>query len=310
VRLGGPGFDAPLAPGGYAWWYLDALSDDGRHALTLIAFIGSVFSPYYARARRRGAADPLDHVAINVALYGDGPRRWAMTERGVSSLRRDASELRIGPSALRWDGNALEISLDEIAVPWPARVRGHLRIEPRILTGESFALDAAGQHRWQPIAPRSRVTLALDAPSLAWSGEGYLDSNWGQAPLEDAFRSWHWSRSALPEGGSLIRYDLHRLDGSPHQLNLQVASDGSIHSVAPRAVRSLPDTFWGLQRRARGEARLLQTLEDGPFYARSLLTTRHQGQDLRTLHESLSLQRFRARWVQALLPFRMPRRAG
>lgn len=233
-----------------------------------------------------------------------------MTERGSSALRRDASELRIGPSAMRWNGNALEVSLDEIAVPWPARVRGHLRIEPRILTGESFALDAAGQHRWQPIAPRSRVTLALDAPSLAWSGEGYLDSNWGQAPLEDAFSSWHWSRSALPEGGSLIRYDLHRLDGSPHQLNLQVGTDGRIHSVAPRAVRALPDTFWGLRRRARGEARLLQTLEDGPFYARSLLTTRHQGQDLRTLHESLSLQRFRARWVQALLPFRMPRRAG
>ncbi len=34
--------------GGYAWWYVDALSDDGRHGLTLIAFIGSVFSPYYA----------------------------------------------------------------------------------------------------------------------------------------------------------------------------------------------------------------------------------------------------------------------
>ena len=44
---------------GYVWWYVDALSDDGRHGLTLIAFIGSVFSPYYALARRRGAGDPL-----------------------------------------------------------------------------------------------------------------------------------------------------------------------------------------------------------------------------------------------------------
>jgi carotenoid 1,2-hydratase len=35
-----------VAPGGYAWWYLDALSDDGRHGLVVIAFIGSVFSPY------------------------------------------------------------------------------------------------------------------------------------------------------------------------------------------------------------------------------------------------------------------------
>ena len=33
---------------GYVWWYVDALSDDGRQGLTIIAFIGSVFSPYYA----------------------------------------------------------------------------------------------------------------------------------------------------------------------------------------------------------------------------------------------------------------------
>ena len=43
--LTGPRFDAPVPPGGYAWWYVDALSDDGRHGLTVIAFVGSVFSP-------------------------------------------------------------------------------------------------------------------------------------------------------------------------------------------------------------------------------------------------------------------------
>jgi hypothetical protein len=46
---GGPGFDATVGgDGGYIWWYVDALSDDGVHGLTMIAFIGSVFSPYYA----------------------------------------------------------------------------------------------------------------------------------------------------------------------------------------------------------------------------------------------------------------------
>mgnify|MGYP001372749352 CR=1 FL=1 len=48
-----PGFAAPVTPGGYHWWYLDAMSDDGEHALTVIVFVGSVFSPYYAAARRR-----------------------------------------------------------------------------------------------------------------------------------------------------------------------------------------------------------------------------------------------------------------
>ena len=45
----------PSRTDGYVWWYVDALSDDGQHGLTLIAFIGSVFSPFYAWSRRRGA---------------------------------------------------------------------------------------------------------------------------------------------------------------------------------------------------------------------------------------------------------------
>ena len=39
-------FDSPIPPGGYLWWYLDALSDDGRSGITVIALLGSVFSPY------------------------------------------------------------------------------------------------------------------------------------------------------------------------------------------------------------------------------------------------------------------------
>ena len=89
----GPRFDLTVASGGYAWWYLDAGSDDGRHGLTMIAFVGSVFSPFYASARRRGRAEAIDHCALNVALYGDSCR-WAMTERDRSAVSRTAGAVR------------------------------------------------------------------------------------------------------------------------------------------------------------------------------------------------------------------------
>ena len=43
------------------------MSDDGQHGITLIAFVGSVFSPYYAWARGRGQAHagqglPTPHI--------------------------------------------------------------------------------------------------------------------------------------------------------------------------------------------------------------------------------------------------------
>jgi carotenoid 1,2-hydratase len=49
------------------------------------------------------------------------------------------------------------------------------------------------------------------------------------------------------------------------------------------------------------------SLEDGPFYARSTVASQLLGQPVVAMHESLSLDRFRSRWVQMLLPFRMPR---
>ncbi len=117
----GPDFSVAVRPGGYAWWYVDALSDDRRFALTVIAFVGSVFSPYY---HWRGRRDPDDHCAFNVALYGPRGARWAMTERGKPAVHRERAAFAIGPSAMVWRGDALTIEIHEIAAPWPRRVRG------------------------------------------------------------------------------------------------------------------------------------------------------------------------------------------
>ena len=107
VSQTGPNFAAHVPTDGYAWWYIDALSDCGRHGLTIIAMLGCVFSPYYASARRRGQAEPLEHCAMNMALYGATGRRWAMTERPQRDVQRSASQLTIGPSALLWRDGAL-----------------------------------------------------------------------------------------------------------------------------------------------------------------------------------------------------------
>jgi carotenoid 1,2-hydratase len=278
--------------------------------LTIIAFVGSVFSPYYAAARRRAPTDPRDHVAINVALYGDRARRWTMTERGRDQLGASADALRIGPSALQWDGDALVVSLQEIAAPWPRRVAGRIRIEGSLPGLRPMALDAAGRHRWQPIVPRARVAVDLDAPALRWTGDGYVDSNQGDAPLEASFASWQWCRTPRPDGGTAIRYDVRERAGDARALRLDIAPDGSVEIGGPRPPEAIASSRWGIARATHDGATLRRTLEDGPFYARSLLSTPWQGREVPTFHESLSLDRFRTRWVQALLPFRMPRRAG
>jgi carotenoid 1,2-hydratase len=301
-----------VKPGGYAWWYLDALSDDGRDALAVIAFVGSVFSPYYAAARRRGEADPENHCAVNVAVYGEHGKRWSMTERGRGAIRRTPDRFVVGPSAVAWRAGTLTLQIDEIAVPWPRRIRGEVRLRAGALFDYPVALDAAGHHHWTALAPCARVEVELDAPARRWCGHGYLDMNSGDEPLEDGFDSWHWSRSALADGSTAVLYEVCRRAGDRVGFGLRFDATGAVHALAPPAPAALPRTGWLIARGTCSDettgTRVRRTLEDTPFYARSVLSSRLLGEEVTAVHESLSLDRFRTRWVQALLPFRMPRR--
>ena len=311
-------FDTFNTPGGYAWWYLDALSEDGECGLTLIAFLGSAFSPYYARARRKGqgVADPLNHCALNVALYSrpgsNTPNAWTMTERARRAVQRSVSTLTIGPSSVTWRGDVLHVAIDERSVPWAKPVRGEVRLYPtsRPLS-QSYARDAVGRHQWCPIAPCARVEVDLDQPSLSWRGRGYLDSNWGERPLADDFARWDWSRAAL-NGRTAVLYDATRRDGSRLSLAMEFDERGRANLFCAPALVDLPATPWRLARTTRSDqvadTRIEQTLEDGPFYARSLLQTHLLGETALAMHESLCLDRWSQPLVQAMLPFRMPRR--
>ena len=106
-------------------------------------------------------------------------------------------------------------------------------------------------------------------------------------------------------------YDVDRVAAEPLAIGLEFHNNGSVNTIElpPRA--ALPNSRWGVPRTARSEGgapmRVAQTLTDAPFYARSLVDTRWLGEPVTAMHESLSLRRFDSAWVQALLPFRMPR---
>jgi len=94
-------------------------------------------------------------------------------------------------------------------------------------------------------------------------------------------------------------------------LALRFDDQGRHEYFSPPAGTPLPTTGWRIERLTRSEdsgiAAVLHTLEDTPFYARSIVETQLLGERRVSMHESLSLDRFRSLWVQAMLPFRMPR---
>ena len=280
--------------------------------MTVIVFVGSVFSPYYAAARRRAQADPLNHVSINAIFYMPNGKRWAMTERGRASLERSRDRIAIGPSSAHWADGTLTIDIDEWTVPVPRRLRGRISVALGPVFAQSHSLDEQGRHQWRPIAPLARAVVSFDKPDLSWQGHAYVDMNSGSEPLEAGFRNWTWSREEA-EHSTRILYDVEQRNGTRRGLALDYLADGSIRHFEPAPTQVLPRTGWRVARSTRAEAtqpaRILRGLEDTPFYSRSMLAFEREGMQRRAVNESVDLDRFASRWVQMLLPFKMPRRA-
>ncbi len=247
---------------------------------------------------------------MNVALTGRNGHRWAMTERDEASLARSARELTIGPSRMSWNGQSLIADIDEVTAPIPRRLRGRITLHPAALTDTLVPLDLGCRHTWSPIAPVARVEVALTEPSLTWKGLAYLDSNFGSAPLSTEFKHWSWSRTIEPDRTRVL-YDVTGRRDAAASLALEFDRHGHGHPIVAPPVATLPSTRWRVKRTTRADsasrARVIETWEDGPFYARSLVETRLGGKPVMAVHESLSLDRFSRPIVQAMLPFRMPR---
>lgn len=233
-----------------------------------------------------------------------------MTERTAATLRRTADSLVIGPSSLHWDGAVLSICFEERGAVLGEKVRGEIRIRPETLVPRGFDLDSGGHHHWRPIATRAHVEARFRNPSLSWQGEAYVDSNFGDEPMEDRFADWQWSRAHLGRD-SAVFYEGAMRDGTDFALALRFDRHGEPHlAEAPPAARLAP-TKWLMPRQTRSDPgsrpRVVKNWEDAPFYSRSAVASRLWGEDAIGVHESLSLARFVHPAVQWMIPWRMPR---
>ena len=112
---------------------MDGISDDGQYGFSIIAFVGSVFSPYYAWANKRTLAPAENYCAINVALYTPNKKYWTMTERAQNAIERGAHHFTVGPSDLYWEKDSLTIQIKERTPLLGQRVEGTIKIFPEQL---------------------------------------------------------------------------------------------------------------------------------------------------------------------------------
>ncbi len=279
----------------------------------MIAFVGSVFSPTYFRARRRDTdVDPADHCGFNVVIHGPGGDAWAFSEYGRADVERGPDHFVVGRNRIERDDGGLTVTIDERTSPWGRALRGTLRIDVDDFSPHRFTLDAAGRHQWWPVAPSARVRVELSHPALRFTGAGYHDTNSGTEALEHAFAKWTWSRSSDSEGTSIL-YDVTPRDGDERRIGVRIGSgppggSNRLTTIDAEHGVDLGRSRWGLERHTRvaegGEAQLIRPLVDAPFYARSLFRTTVGERSVVGVHEIVDLDRFVRKTTQLMLPFR------
>ncbi|MDG1375839.1 MAG: carotenoid 1,2-hydratase [Yoonia sp.] len=285
------------------------MSDDGTRAVSVIGFIGSVFSPWYAWS---GRGDPANHCCINVATYGAGGR-FTMTDRGRSALRQTPDTLTVGPSSMRWTGKQLIIDIDEISSPpLISRVRGQITLTPSAVTDVELPLTSDGAHIWRPFAPTARINVNLAASGWQFDGHGYFDANFGTRPLEQDFSYWTWGRFPMKNGATCF-YDANRRDGTALAAAIAFDPHGIARHIAAPAAQPFKPTLWALRRETRADAgtaaRQIKPMLDAPFYSRSVVQTQINGETTHGVHEALDLDRYSKPWLKPMLAVRVPRRA-
>ena len=132
----------------------------------------------------------------------------------------------------------------------------------------------------------------------------------GSEPLEAGFRRWNWSRARLGDR-TVVLYDSERRDGSRGAITRSFAADGELAGFALPQPVDLGRTRWGIDRATRcdagGRARVVRSLEDTPFYARSEIVAEIGGASVAAVHESLDLDRFARPLIQHMLTYRIRR---
>lgn len=306
-------------PGSYEWSYYDGLSEDGEWGFVAIWFRGCPMSPWYTAAIDRSARnphrehpDPIDHVAVNFALYHRERRIFHLlrASRG-SDWRAIGPDVRLGRNGLHTMGlpdgrrrTSMTLDLHRLG----SRLVGEIDLVAPIVgatEGSGDVGETSRGHFWVPIEPGGDVAARLElrisgmrTRPIRFSGRSYHDRNVGTDPLHHLQADWFWGRlhaggrtfiyyAVLPDDLSLPSFKRVMLfeEGTPVQ---EVADFDFVEGARRRhwSTLSCADELRG--RRADGAsvftARRRAFLDSGPFYHRMLsdiIVQEENGRELR-----------------------------
>ncbi|MEP7212285.1 MAG: hypothetical protein ABI791_04375 [Acidobacteriota bacterium] len=226
--------------GAYESWYFDALSDDGRDAVTIRFLDDFVYSTHRSVPPPNGsiidseAPDSVRCPAVSLTYFRDGKLLFR-TKLEFPEDAFDASEtepsVKIDQNFISYRsasyGTGYHLQIDA-ATSARGRIRANfewLVIESDLCSERPFR--AAASHRWNMVAPRCDVTGKVAVSDrkgrsgevVQFRGTGYHDHKLDNGWLAEMVHEWHWGRAHFADSTAVYcRYRTNEDDRSSTKL--------------------------------------------------------------------------------------------
>ena len=276
------------APGGFAWWYIDAIDASGNGFVIIWSF-GLPFLPGYLSAARSNAGQPArSRPSLNISVYQNGKRAfYLLQEYAPEDVElKSSGELRFGQSVIHQPSlGHVDLQLD---CPIPCsqnNLRGELVVRgPPAHLGGQLQASTNLEHRWTPVLgpARLRGELSVGRDHYTVDTLAYHDRNEGTRRLDDlGIRHWIWGR-LVSDTQTRIWYVCFAKSGPPKAWGIELLHSGEVRltdNLIPILEQPLRGMFGvSTWRRVRlrnpnGEDWLIadtaNRVDDGPFYVRT-----------------------------------------
>ncbi|MDX1587034.1 MAG: hypothetical protein R3222_09825 [Balneolaceae bacterium] len=282
-------------PGGYEWWYFDAIDESTGYALVVIFYQGNPFSNRYIRHlgnEKSGPAVPAEFPAISISLYKDRqPVFYSFTEypAGETDFHKDKPFVRVGENSLEADFSGSEAAYSLVLneeLPSGDKVIAELMFRSELSLAENFGEQQGNNprgHTWNLVMPRAKVEGSFSVyrnshltHSSRFNGLGYHDHNTGYEPMKDEFRDWYWGRYHF-KSATLVYYVMNRRQTQQYRGWL-IGEQGQVqHKFEDIELKDHGLSIFGLQiarklvlnnSSVRVVIQQTYSLDNGPFYRR------------------------------------------
>ncbi|TVQ94461.1 MAG: hypothetical protein EA397_01980 [Deltaproteobacteria bacterium] len=227
------------AHGGFLWWYVDLVDDDGNGCVLIWSF-GLPFLPGRESAAVSGRGrTPRERPSLNIAIYRNfRPELYVLQEVDPADARWDrvAGRVHIGASSMQTilsqGQRQLSMRVD-CTMPGGQSLTGAVDLSgPGCRLTRSLGEDP--NHAWSPLctAAEGRAQFFVEGrPFLSVKGRAYHDRNGSTRPLRGlGIRHWIWGRSPMGDE-ERIWYLLWPHRGPAEAWGFEVASDGELRPV-------------------------------------------------------------------------------